>query len=367
MRQGRSDGGNSVVADVRDPPVVIVTLRMRGHAGPSGYDRLQEYIESRSIRTSDALSPAQRVLARSLRFMTRASGSLWYHRANLIGELAAARQWFRRRGQIFHFLYGENSFRYLGNLKALGSRNAIVSTYHTPPDKFSRVVMDRRHLARLDAVVVVSAMQMDSFARIVGPERVRFVPHGIDVDYFRPGPERGEAGGRSFRCLFVGSHLRDFDTLAQAARLLRSRPEIRFTLVTKAAHHAAFSGLDNVEVLSGVDDARLLALYQEADTLVLPLLDSTANNSMLEAMACGLPIVTTDLPGVRDYVSEECALLVKKGDPQRLAEVIAWLAQDAAARQRMAVASRRHALEFRWEAIAARMREIYRSIGMTAR
>lgn len=52
-------------------------------------------------------------------------------------------------------------------------------------------------------------------------------------------------------------------------------------------------------------------MYQESDLLVV-LLDSTANNSLLEAMACGMPMVTTDLQGVRDYVARSAPCSRKK-------------------------------------------------------
>lgn len=350
--------------DGADPEPVLISLRLGGHAGASGYDRLQEYLDCRLIRPPARWSPAQRVLARSLRFATRGSGSTWYHRDSLLGELRAARQWLRRKGQVFHFLYGENSYRYLGALKSLGRRNAIVSTYHTPPDKFAQVVKDRRHLTRLDALIVVSTMQAEFFSTLVGPDRVMYVPHGIDVAYFKP-----EAGARSegeeFRCLFVGSHLRDFDTLAATARLLASDRKLRFTVVTRPDNLARFSGMANVTGRSGVDDRQLLALYRDSDLLVLPLLECTANNSLLEALACGLPIVTTDLQGARDYVDAECAVLTPKGDARQLAETIVGLRQDSDRLQRMARASRQRAMEFRWEVVAARMTGVYRHLGQT--
>lgn len=348
------------------PPAVLISLRQSGHAVASGYDRLQEYLDCRLIRPPVRWTPAQRALAKALQPVTQRSGSRWYHRSSLIGEIDAAREWLRGTGRVFHFLYGENSYRYLGLMKSLAPRNSIVSTYHTPPEKFTQVVQDRRHIERLDAVVVVSTMQAEFFAGIVGRERVFFVPHGIDVDYFTPGAAKATTE-RQFTCLFVGSHLRDVATLAKTAHLLEAEPKVRFVVITRPENHAAFTGLGNVETASGVNDEKLLDSYRSADILVLPLLDATANNSLLEAMACGLPIVTTDLQGARDYVDAECAMLTPKGDAPRLAEAIVGLVQEHGRLQGMALASRRRALEFRWEAVAARMAEVYRQAGQGGR
>ncbi len=79
-------------------------------------------------------------------------------------------------------------------------------------------------------------------------------------------------------------------------------------------------------------------------------------------MACGLPIVSTDLPGVRDYVNDACALLTPKGDPQALAEAILCLQEDKALRQRMASASRARAQDFSWQRVASRVREVYEAL-----
>jgi glycosyltransferase involved in cell wall biosynthesis len=342
-------------------PPVLVSLRLGGHAGPSGYDRLQEYLGCHLIRPPLQWSLLQRALARLLRPMTRRSGSLWYHRESLLSELGAAHEWLRGSGRVFHYLYGENSYRYLGRMKSLRPGNRIICTYHTPPAKFMQVVKDRRSVERLDAIIVVSTMQADFFSKFVGPERVFFVPHGIDVEYFSPAIG-GRAPGKYFMCLFVGSHLRDVATLAEAARLLRNRPDIRFFVVTRPDNHAVFAGLSNVELRTGLSDEQLRDLYRGSDILVLPLLDATANNSLLEAMACGLPILSTDLQGVRDYVNKDCSLLVPLQDARCLAVAISDLKSDEKVRRRMARASRDRALQLSWENVAGQAAAVYRAV-----
>lgn len=349
-------------ATAAGPRPVLVSLRLGGHAGPSGYDRLQDYLDCRLIRPPARWSPTTRAAARLLRPVTRRSGSLWYHRASLMSEIVAAREWLRARDQVFHFLYGENSYRYLGLMKSVAPGNRIVCTYHTPPEKFAQVVRDRRHLERLDGVIVVSTMQFEFFAGIVGPERVFFVPHGVDAEYFTP-PAAGRPTREHFTCLFVGSHLRDIGTLAAAARLLAAESDVRFVVVTRPDNHAAFADLDNVEARCGLDDRQLLDLYHNSDILVLPLLEATANNSLLEAMACGLPVVSTDLPGVRDYVTPACAELIPKGAVEQLAAVVRRLQRDPELRARMALAGRARALELSWENVARQAAAVYRAVG----
>jgi len=337
---------------------------MKHHAAASGYDRLQDYIDGTCIHPVERWSISHRMVSKLLSFAIARSGSAWYNRRNLVTELRATLRWFQGRKQIFHFLYGENDFRYLGYLKSVGRGNSIVCTYHTPPEKFKNVVAKSKHLARADASIVISTAQIDLISEIVGQDRVFFVPHGIDVDYFTPANNNVRQSDK-LQCLFVGEHLRDLDTLIKTAKLLNTERQISFVVVTHRARFGQFAGLRNVTTLSDVDDLQLRDLYRHSDLLVLPLLDCTANNTLLEAMACGLPVVSTDLQGVRDYVSNDCAILTPKSDARSLANVLMDLSQDRHRLERMAEASRSNALQFRWETIAEQMRQVYSAIAKT--
>lgn len=352
------------MAEKENLMVNLITLRMQHHAKSSGYDRLCDYIDANVISSVNNWSFNKRAITRLLRFATKRSGQTWYHRENLYSEIQAARQWFRRSGQIFHYLYGENSYRYLGDLKVLGHRNSIICTYHTPPEKFNTVVSSKSHLNNIDAIVVVSTMQLEYFSSIIGPERVFYVPHGIDVEYYHPaeGEIIMDPDGK-VRCLFVGSHLRDIEVLAKAVKILgKTSSNIVFSIVTKKENRHYFSGCNNVELLSGIPSEELLSLCQNYDMFVMPLLECTANNGLLEAMACGMPIVSTDLQGVRDYVNDDCAMLAPKSDVNAIVDIVKSLADDQGKRKLMSEASRKKSLEFKWELVAEQMNSLYQAM-----
>jgi len=345
-----------------DGKINLITTRMSNHARHSGYDRLVEFIEAKNVFSETELSLFSRVLARGLSSFVNNSNLEWYNRHSFIEEINAGRNWLISRGQIFHYLYGENSYRYLGNLKSVNKSNAIVCTYHTPPDRFCQVVRLHEHLKQLDAIVAVSRVQIDYLSQFTGCERTFFVPHGIDVDYFKPGVAAQKNEG-PIKCLFVGTHLRDVETLVEVSHLLNGWGEqCEIVAVTGARNKEIIQKSNNIRLRMGVTDEELLQLYQQSDILLLPLLDATANNSVLEAMACGLPIVSTDLEGVKDYVNEECALLFKKKDAKGLAEGVIQLARDQDLRESMSAACRTQAMKFSWESIADQMREIYKLV-----
>jgi len=344
----------------RNYPVNLVSLRMAHHASASGYDRLSGYLDAQVVHAPQHLSVMQRIIGKLCKPIIRRSGLAWYHRASFVTELSVARRWLSAKGQVFHFLYGENQFRFAGLLRKLHACNILVATYHTPEQRFREVVTDAGFLSNLDAAIVMSDVQKDFLARHMPMERIHFVPHGIDTDFFTPDPtvKRGEDG--AFRCIAVGSHLRDHATLAEAARLIGdTAPEVRFDIVTRPELFRHYSQLPNVDLHSAVTDRALVSMYQRSDLMVLPLTDATANNSILEAMACGVPIVSTELAGVRDYVDAACAVLVPTKDPERLARAILDLRGDDGQRQAMRGASRLKAEAFAWTRIAERTLEVY--------
>ncbi|MCU0574521.1 MAG: glycosyltransferase family 4 protein [Syntrophobacteraceae bacterium] len=332
---------------------------MKGHAGPSGYDRLSDFLGPRIIHPVGEWRLRHRVVYKLLRPLERRAGLEWYHGRAIYGEITAACRWLGRDRQVFHFLYGENSYRYLGWLKGRVRNNRLIATFHTPPARFREVVRETRHLPRLDAAVAVSRSQLPFLEEQLGPGRVFYVPHGIDVDYYRPAQGR-QRRPDPWTCLFVGTHLRDFDTLARAFRFLQeSGNDIRLVAVTSPVMRSHFKGIRQFELLSGVSDERLRGLYQDADLLVLPMLSCTANNSLLEAMACGLPIVCTGLEGAREYANEACAVFTPMGDAEALAASILQLRAQPDSLEAMATAARLRALELDWRQVAARMLEVY--------
>jgi len=342
--------------------VKFISKRWTHHSPHSGYDQLVSRLGS-PIASLDSESLREKWIPGriAIRLASR-SGVDHYSHLAFYDEWAAIRDHLGRRGKsIYHILYGDDSYRYLGTM-GQWTGATVVASYHLPPDNLRLNLKSVDHLRKLHALIVVGSNQLSFFEPIVGTSRLFLVPHGVDTNFFRPKQELGFHPD-GYHCLFVGLHRRDFQVLREVIQLIGRRNEpIRFTLVLGQAEQTAFGGVDNVEVLSAIPEAQLLGLYQQADLLLQPLQESTANNAILEGMACGLPVVATDIGAVRDYMDESCGELVTPHDTEAMAAAILRLLADEAGRQKKAAAARAQALKFDWAIVAEQLAQIYQRI-----
>jgi len=227
-----------------------------------------------------------------------------------------------------------------------------------PPAETAEVIeagidRDRRKWALSDRVLVPSTYCLDSCLALgCEPSRLRLVPYGIPEHWFElpvcPEPGRVLSVGRV--SLGKGHHY-----LAEACRLLSQR---------RVAHHCRIAGAWQVDVtaplfsgptyLGPVPRSRMAAEVQRADVVVLPTLTDSFALAHLEAMACGVPVVTTHHCGalVRDGIE---GFVVPVRDAAALAERLQQLIEDRALRQRLGVAARRRALDHGWSRYGERL------------
>lgn len=259
-----------------------------------------------------------------------------------------------------HFLVGENHEPYLARPTR---RQPVIATLHMPA---SARVTPPALTGRVHTLILLSSREQNLFAGAWGAHQTVVIPHGVDTAFFHPG-----AGPDPTRpaILIVGRFLRDFPfTAATVIQLAARHPHWHFDFVVPpAAWHgpelAAVRALPGVRWHDGVDDEALRGLYQAATCHLTPFLDCTANNALVESLACGLPVVTTDRGGVRDYgagtvypLARDHSVVALAGLCERYVAAPAWRAQ-------IAVAVRSFTLDtLAWPVIARRHLELYAQV-----
>jgi len=251
----------------------------------------------------------------------------------------------------------------------------------------------RQWLERMDEVVpraariiAVSEATKRDLAELypVDPERVAVVPHGIDTDAFRrAGDQEVSAVRRRHRIdgpflLYLGG----IEPRKNLPRLLeafgRLDADVRPTLVLAGgwvawnpegidAARAALAELPEEArrrvVMTGyVSDRDKVALLSGAEALVYPSLYEGFGLPVLEAMAVGTPVLTSNVSGLPE-VAGDAALLVPPHDVDAIAAGMERLLRAGELRERLAAAGAERVGRFRWEDAARRTAEVLRAAG----
>jgi sugar transferase (PEP-CTERM/EpsH1 system associated) len=223
-------------------------------------------------------------------------------------------------------------------------------------EPFKRRLIERAILRRVDRMVVLlERLRSEAHARGARPERTVVVENGVDLLRFRPDPEartleRAELGATP-RDLVVGcvarlDPVKDHGTLLRAfARLAGADRRALLVLVGAGPMRRALEALARVDgiaarvrFLGPRDDVE--RIYPAFDVFALASRYEGSSNTLLEAMACGLPIVATNAGGTPDLVPPEAGRLVEVGDADGLGQALVALARDAGARDTASQAAR---------------------------
>lgn len=322
---------------------------------------IHEYLTSSTDEDFPLKNPAIRNILRSC---IQKQNMDWYQLNDLMAEIRAFFTCILMRVDIIHYLDGEHATQFLPYVFwSPIRRTKLVAMYHQPLDLLKKVT-NKNIIRRLDAVIVVSPEQIPYFTEIIEPEKIHLILHGIDTTFYKPGNQSKDGG--KFKCITVGHWLRDFKVVRAVAERLSRYNNIEFHIVSSSKVGPEEFDLEDLKNVilhkDTVDDEGLRELYQQSHLLFLPLIQSTANNTLLEGLSCGLPIVSTLLPSIEAYVSKEGTILIEKNDPDRFADTILYLYDNPSERQKMGIASRKRAEELDWRRIAPLYEAVYNQV-----
>lgn len=229
----------------------------------------------------------------------------------------------------------------------------------------------QRTFARADRFVVLSSQWREFYIREVGiPER-RIVVLYNPTSLPRALPSR--VGRQRVQFLFLGRigerkgsmHL--LQAFASLPASLRARARLVFAGdgEVDALKAAAREYGDAVEVHSWVNTEQRNALLAASDVFVLPSSQEGVPMAMLEAMACGLPVITTPVGGIPDIITNgEEGHLIAPGDVVALGQTMGALIEDEAQRLRLGARARQRAERFDVNLYAAELASMYRTLLM---
>jgi glycosyltransferase involved in cell wall biosynthesis len=234
------------------------------------------------------------------------------------------------------------------------------------------VRMQKRVVPRLPRILTVSESSARDICEQMGarPEQLAVVPVGVDTALFRPLEGVARVPGRLMTTASADVPLKGLVPLLEAVAKVRTERPVELVVVGPPRPDGPLRatverlGLEGAVTVAGaVDSMRMVELYAEAEVAVVPSLYEGFSLPAVEAMACGVPVVTTTGGALPEVVGRdgETGLLVPPGDPGALAAAVLRALDDADLRRRLGQAGRARVHErFSWRATALGTVEQYR-------
>lgn len=207
---------------------------------------------------------------------------------------------------------------------------------------------------------------------LLGRFDVEIIPNGIDCNIFQP---RSRAVAREafglppdepvvlFAAASVMNHRKGFDILADALQSLGADRAVTLAAIGRGTGQERLPGA--TVALGRLENERLLSFaYSAADVVVLPTRADNLPNVILEAMACGVPVVGSEVGGMPDMVrSGQTGILVASEDAAALRAAIVAVLDNKTLREQFSREARRVALrEFSLESQAVRYKRLYEGL-----
>jgi D-inositol-3-phosphate glycosyltransferase len=287
------------------------------------------------------------------------------------------------------------------SLSDLWPGTPIVNMFHTLGEMKNRIARsdaeregeyringEKQVIRQADRIVVATIAELTQlrFLYKADPNKMVIIPPGVDVSHFYPIPS-DEA--KSFigiqpedrMILFVGriEPLKGVDTLLQAMACLQLKesdkpvhlaiiggdpsasPESITAEMARLQSLCEVLGLDKSVVFLGKrDQDKLPYYYSAAKVLVMPSHYESFGMVALEAMACGTPVIASEVGGLAYLVRDgETGFTIPAEEPDTLCEKLTWLLNDDAMHQRMSGLAAEYAQDYAWEKIASQIVDVY--------
>ena len=222
--------------------------------------------------------------------------------------------------------------------------------------------MQKRTASKLQNIICVSqSSKEDVIAEFnVKEERITVIPNGIDIENFKPSSDSKTLDFKIVTTASSDIPLKGLRHLILALpRVLREYPLTRLTVIGKSPKKSKLNKLiddlnleDKITFKSGISENEIVDIYHDSDIAVIPSLYEGFGFGAGEAMACGIPLISTDSGGLKQVIGES-ALKIEPGSVQQIEESIIKLFNEEETRNELSKKGRERMEElFDWEIAA---------------
>lgn len=197
------------------------------------------------------------------------------------------------------------------------------------------------------------------------PEKIRVVPNAVDTDLFKPGEDNGN------HLVWVGRFVpeKGLQYLVKAAKIVLSEHhDVKFVLVGDGPlkpcimNLAIKNGLKERICFAGkMSQREVVQVMQSASVFLLPSLKEGFPKTLLEAMACGKPVIASNISGVNEIIEDGYnGLLVPPREPRLMADAIIELSNDKDLSHKLGQQARLSVLKrYNWDLVIDKIEKVY--------
>ncbi len=243
---------------------------------------------------------------------------------------------------------------------------------------------EKRLMKRSDALIAVSKYTVNELTKLYGmnQNKIHVIYNGVDIERFKPRPKRIELR-REFGLdadkkvvLFVGRlyHRKGLETLLKAVPpILKEFNNVIFVISGTGFKQKEESlrnlareldVVNHVKFLGYVPDNKLPFLYSASDIFVLPAIYENFPFAILEAQATGLPVISTNVGGIREFLGDnKNGFVIEPRNSKQLTQKVLTLLQDAKLAKEMGAYGRKLIEDkFDWRLITKQVIDLYHKL-----
>jgi len=219
------------------------------------------------------------------------------------------------------------------------------------------------------ALVAPSEGLKDRALKFLPSVEIDVIPNGVELERFTPAETAKKP--QILRLLTVGrlSVTKRVEILIDAVEILhREGCEVRFKIVgggqmlQKLKQIVSGKNLaDIIELTGRIDAEEMPQVYRQSDIFISASMQEGMSNAMLEAMASGLPLITTRCEGVDELIADN-GIIVNNANAREITDAARKIADDRQLYKKMAIAAKKQAQKFTWNKVASKYIELYHKI-----
>jgi glycosyltransferase involved in cell wall biosynthesis len=244
-------------------------------------------------------------------------------------------------------------------------QNGLPSRYKARVDRLKDI-----EIAQADCIFVTSEFAMKSYAtNLEGKKNIKVIPLGVDVDHFSPGNDKDYGNKSPLNFIFIGSATAKkgfVDILDCMETLLAEGHSFKLNVigVVDQSLLAKRKQLrDNIVEFGMIGHRDLPSILRDSDCLLLPSRFDSFGMVVAEAMACGVPVIVSDMVGAKQLVEEaRNGFVVPVGRIDALADKMRWCIVNRGSLKEMSVAARATAERVSWDSYQERFTTAVREV-----